>query len=199
MLFADLGNFGAGKLVAAFVFAMARVALDPMPVDAVRLAKLIEPPPEVGVPHRLAVPGSPTVPLPGRYPACNAVTQIFRVRVKVHDAGFFERAQCSDRGGQFHPIVGGGRFAASEFFSAPAVLKDRAPAARARVSVTTAIGVDSDGLHRPVISYVACLGREPRGRERQARQKGALTLPGTSAAIRGAPRRGACVPAGRTV
>ena len=53
-----------------------------------------------------------------------------------------ERFERADDGGQFHPVVGGVRFAAPEFLLPRTGLQENAPAAGAGVATTAAVGVD---------------------------------------------------------
>jgi hypothetical protein len=64
--------------------------------------------------------------------------------VQIDAARFLERLKRGNRGHQLHPVVGRVRLAAFELLLAVAESQDRAPAARAGIPGTGAVGVNDD-------------------------------------------------------
>jgi len=73
--------------------------------------------PQVGVQGRGAVGLFPAPALPAPGPALfQPVDDVLAVRAQPHLTGLLELAQGLDKGGQLHPVVGGGSIAAAELF-----------------------------------------------------------------------------------
>src|SRR4249920_3372362 len=86
----------ARQLIGAFVFGVAGVALDPVPAHFMRLQRVIEALPQLGVLDRLLVGGSPAVLLPAMDPAGDALADILAVGGEVDGAGLLQRLQRRD-------------------------------------------------------------------------------------------------------
>src|SRR5262245_23871693 len=118
---------------------MAGVALDPVPLDAVRAVQGVELLPEVDVLHRLLVGGAPALALPGADPLRDALLHVLRVRVDAHAARPPERLERADHRGELHAVVGGGALAAEHFPLRAVQPDDGAPAARPRIAAAGAV------------------------------------------------------------
>src|SRR5688572_24461405 len=88
----------AGQLVGAVVLGMARMALDPAPLDRVRRRRLEQLLPEFGILDRLAVGGPPAVAPPAVDPFGDAVADVDAVGMEDDVAGLGQRLEGADRG-----------------------------------------------------------------------------------------------------
>src|SRR5690606_24156759 len=138
----------AREAIDALVAGIAAVALDPAPIDAMPRAGRVQPLPQVLVLDRVAAGGAPVAAQPVRQPQRDALAHVLRVGVQHDRAAFGERLQRHDRGGQFHAVVGGERFAAGDLLLASAEAQQRGPAARAGIAQAGAVGMDLDLLGR---------------------------------------------------
>ena len=121
---------------------MTGVALDPEPLHVVRLGGGIQPGPQVGVLHRLLLPGLPAVALPPGQPLGDAPAQVDAVGVHVHAGRAGQALQGADGGRDLHPVVRGLWMAAVDLLLVTAVPQNGSPAARAGIGRTTAIRED---------------------------------------------------------
>src|SRR5581483_8476086 len=135
-----------GQAVRRLVAGVAGMALDPAPVDLVARGRRVQPLPQVLVLHRFLVGGAPAAGLPARQPFVEALLDVDRVGVERHRAGLAQRLQGGDRRHHLHAVVGGERFAATEFFLVAVPLQQGAPAAGARIAAAGAVGIDGDSL-----------------------------------------------------
>src|SRR5690606_26333520 len=131
-----------GQCVHAVVQRVRSMTSDPDPVDLVSARRFIQRFPQFLILDGLFRGCKPAIPLPIMDPLCDPVSQILRVGVKFDVAGFFERFQRFDGGGQFHAVIGRVAFAAAQFFPLIAIQQDSSPAAGAGVGRSRSIGVD---------------------------------------------------------
>src|SRR5690348_333371 len=109
---------------------MAAVARDLVPGDVVLLDERDEGLPEVAVLHRLLLGIEPAVLAPALVPpVAEAVDHVRAVAVDVDPAPPRERPQALDRGGQLHPLIGGGILAAEQLDLAAVLDQEHPPAA----------------------------------------------------------------------
>ena len=97
MGFLDFFHFGACQGIAPLVLRMPSMALEPIPVDTVRLASGIESSPEVVIFYRFALGGHPAFLTPGVNPLGNAHAKILGVGKNDHFARFLERLESRNR------------------------------------------------------------------------------------------------------
>ena len=95
--------------------------------------------------------GAPALGFPARQPLGHALEHVLAVHVQRHRAGPLERLQRLDHGHQFHAVVGGEALAAEQFLLGTAGLEQHAPAARPRIALAGAVGVDMDGDSHDVL------------------------------------------------
>ena len=88
------------------------VALDPFPGDRVALRRCVQALPEVHILHGLLRGCFPTVALPIRHPAFDAIKHIFTVRRKGYVAGSGQSFECCNAGHKLHTVIRGLSFAA---------------------------------------------------------------------------------------
>src|SRR5690606_11819641 len=146
-LFLERRHSRAGKRVGALVFRMAGMALDPMPLDLVALAGLIQRLPKLDILDWLVCSRLPAVLLPAVDPARNPVAHVIAVGIEVHLARFLQRVQRFRGGLQLHAIVGRGRLATLQLFLGAVETQHGAPAAWSRVTGTCTIRINFDSLH----------------------------------------------------
>ena len=102
-----------GKPVAAFIFGMTCVSLDPVEGHLMLFQQRQELLPEVYIECGLLVGFYPALFLPAVYPAlCDAVHHIFAVGGKYHPARLLECGKSRDNAEELHSVVGGGAVAA---------------------------------------------------------------------------------------
>jgi hypothetical protein len=141
---------GGGEFVGAFVFIVASVAFDPLPVDLVTGYGGIEALPEVGVFEGVGGFGgaAPAEAAPFIDPAFgHGVDEVFGVGVNGDVTGGAQGFEAGDGGEEFHAVVGGEGEAAGEFAAVLVVKEDGAEAAGAGVATGGAVGVEGDLFH----------------------------------------------------
>src|SRR5512142_2443861 len=141
---ADPCHVAIRERVGAHVARRVGMATHPVPANAMRCHERIELAPQLGVLDRLAVARSPAVLLPVADPRLDTLLHVLRVEVEVDVARARQRLERADDGGQLHAVVRRERLAAEELLLAPVEYEERAPAARARVALARAAGVDDD-------------------------------------------------------
>ena len=134
------------------------MAFDPQPGDFVFSGEAVENLPEVRVFYGFFVRGFPTVSLPVVNPLADTFLHVLRIGMDVNLNRAFECSERLDDCSQFHPVVGGIGFAAPEFLFGASGLQENAPAARAGVAATSAIGVNmSDEFIGHVVRFPCAL------------------------------------------
>ena len=95
--FLDVFHFDACQGIAPLVLRVSGMALEPIPVEAVRLASGVEGSPEVVIFYRLTLGGHPAFLTPRVDPLCDAHAKILGVGENDHFAGFLERLESRNR------------------------------------------------------------------------------------------------------
>src|SRR4051794_17333024 len=93
------------KLIRALVAGHARVALHPVPLDAMPLDLALQRLPEIDVLHGLLVRSAPVARLPLRQPLSDAFAHVLRVGVERYRARSLQSGERTNRGCQLHAIV----------------------------------------------------------------------------------------------
>ena len=156
-LILQLRHFLLTKLVASLVVFHTRVTFDPVPFHIERSVERVEFLPKFLIEHRLFCRCFPAVLFPVVNPARDSVFDILAVDVHLdwESAEPFGVVNCSERadcGGEFHAVVRGEFFAATQFTSLAFRDDNASPAAHARISPASAVGIYDDFFHRRSIA-----------------------------------------------
>ena len=138
-----LSRFGyalISQLIGDLVFSVSTVPFDPVPLNTVFTAELIEQLPKVLVFHRLLIGSTPLIEFPARHPFGDAFAHVLRVGSQYHFARVFQRSQRLDRSGEFHAVISGFRFASTQGLFNAAVAQQCTPAAWAGITFARTIG-----------------------------------------------------------
>ncbi len=118
--------------------------LDPLPVNLVGLGGLFQPLPQLLILHRLLIRGLPAAAFPAFQPLGDALFDVLGISRERHVAGTLEFFERTNRGHEFHAVVGGFRLGTVKLLFVVAVLQDGAPTAGTGIATTGAVGVDDD-------------------------------------------------------
>src|SRR6185312_6188146 len=140
----DLGDAAIRELVRAVIARRIGMAAHPVPADPMMRAQRVELAPEIRVLDRLAVARAPAVLLPRVDPALDSLLHVLGIEVEVDVAGPRQRLERPDDGRELHPVVRRLPLAAKDFLLALAGYQKRTPAARARVALARAVGINDD-------------------------------------------------------
>ena len=116
------------------------MAFDPDPFNLVTVASGFERLPQVFILHGLFRSGFPAIAFPTVDSLGQAVFDIGAVCVERHLARLFQRVERFNRGHELHAIVRRIGLTAMQLFAVVARDKQRAPAARAWIAATCAVG-----------------------------------------------------------
>ena len=128
------------KAVAAFVFGVSRVSLDPVEGNVVLFKKRQQLLPQVNVEGRLLVGLYPALFLPAVYPAlCDTIDYVLAVGGEYDPAGLFQRGKPRDNAEELHSVVGGGSVAAGKLLFHGAEAEHHSVAAGTRIAAAGAV------------------------------------------------------------
>jgi hypothetical protein len=102
--------------------------------------------PQLAVLHRITAGGLPVLADPAGHPLGQALPHVLRIGIEHDVARLGQRLQPGNGRHQLHPVVGGVRFAATQFALVALVAQQRSPAAGAGIAEAGSVGVDFDGF-----------------------------------------------------
>ena len=150
----QLGYPFIGQAIGPFVAMISGMPLHPNPFDTVLLNGLIQATPQIFIFHGFVCRGFPSPFLPIAHPFGNAVQHIFGVGMQPDLAGAVERFQSLYRRRQLHAVIGGFSLPSPKLFFFAFILQAHPPAAGARITFTSTIGI-----YRNNLSHVDFLSR----------------------------------------
>lgn len=131
------------KNVTTFVLGMTGVALYPLPVHFVPLARRIKALPEILVAEPLAGAPPPAESLPFLQPAPgHGIDEVTGIRTEGNPAGMLQLFQPRDGPKQFHAVVGSPCKSPAQFPAVRSELEDDSIAARSRIAAAGAVAED---------------------------------------------------------
>jgi len=121
---------------------MAGMAFYPHPLNPVTLGNGIQRLPEICVLDRLVIAGTPATAFPAVNPLADTQLNILGVGMHTNLAFPIERVQCLDDCPQFHPVVGGSRLPAVQFFFPVTVAQQHPPPSGSRIAFAGTVGIN---------------------------------------------------------
>lgn len=143
----DFFDLSACQGVATLVLRMSGMALEPVPIDTVGPASVIEASPEVCIFYRFTLSGHPTSLAPRVDPLGDTHPQILGIGENGDFAGFLEHLESANRSAQFHAVVGRGRLTPGDGALVFAVTQNCRPTAWAGIPEASTISKNRDLLH----------------------------------------------------
>ena len=147
------GGLAAGKLVAAFVLHMPGMTAQPVKRHVMPLQQRGQALPEIHILHGLFVGFDPVFFLPAPEPALgDSMTDILRIRIQGHGAGFAQGLQRPQHRLELHAVVGRQPRSTGEFPAMGRSVQPQngRPTSRARIAETGSVRINGDISHSAV-------------------------------------------------